>query len=69
MGEANNYKLMESNGKTEVEDMLAMMEVLSLCDTNGDDKLSLAEAKICEVCLGLTNSKIYFWCGFHAVVL
>ena len=28
-----------------------MMEVLSLCDTNGDDRLSLVEARICEVCL------------------
>ena len=45
------------NGNVEVEDKLAMMEVLSLCDTNGDDRLSLAEAKICEVCLGLTNIK------------
>merc|ERR1719495_1200440 len=57
--EANSYKLKESKGKVEVEDMLAMMEVLSLCDTNGDNKLSLAEAKICETqeCdkLGITN--------------
>ena len=53
---------MESKGKVEVEDMLAMMEVLSLCDTNGDDRLSLAEAKICEVCLGHTNTnKIKDW--------
>ena len=47
---------MVRNGKVEVEDKLAMMEVLSLCDTNGDDRLSLDEAKICEVCLGHTNT-------------
>jgi hypothetical protein len=39
------------NGNVEVEDKLAMMEVLSLCDTNGDDRLSLAEATICEIFL------------------
>ena len=47
--EANSYKLESVNGN--VEDTLAMMEVLSLCDTNGDDRLSLVEARICEVCL------------------
>ena len=47
--EANNYKLKSANGN--VEDTLAMMEVLGLCDTNGDDRLSLVEARVCEVCL------------------
>ena len=45
--EANSYKLKSPNGN--VEDRLAMMEVLGLCDTNGDDRLSLVEARICEV--------------------
>ena len=45
--EGNNYKLKSADVNGEVEDRLAMMKVLGLCDTNGDDRLSLAEARIC----------------------
>merc|ERR1719278_652891 len=57
--EGNNYKLKSADVNGEVEDRLAMMEVLGLCDTNGDERLSLAEARICETqyceILGITN--------------
>merc|ERR1719382_2369851 len=57
--EGNNYKLKSADVNGEVEDRLAMMEVLGLCDTNGDERLSLAEARICETLycekLGIAN--------------